>query len=384
MKPETRTVHGQESFLLANRNVELAVTRTAGHMAPVRFAADTKSPIEPYYISPWQDEQLGHVDPPVLTTLRGDFFCMPFGGENRYRQEDHTTHGEPATGLWTGREVRTVGDVTTLTMDMKTKQRPGRITKRISIVEGQNVLYLQHELTGYRGKMCLGHHATLDVPQQPGSMRISTSPFGLGMTRPGQLTNPGDGEYQSFALGQQFKSLKKVPLLWKDPPTADLTALPAREGFTDLLAVYKTPGPNPAWMTAVVASRGYLWFSLKDPDILPATVFWISNKGRHAAPWSGRNRCLGLEDVCAYFADGLTNSAKKNIINEHGFDTTLTLSPKSPTHINYIQGVVKVPKSFQAVRTVTFRAGTLTFRDHAGNEVKTTVNYEFLKTGTLD
>lgn len=383
MQPQTRTIAGQESFLLSNRNVELAVTRLGGHMAPVTFCRDGKAPVQPYYISPWQQEDRGQIEPPVLRPLRGDFFCMPFGGENRYRGEDHTPHGQTATARWTPRGIESAGAVTTLTMEMKTSARPGVVTKRLGLVEGQNVVYVQHELTGYRGKMCLGHHATLDVPPEPGSVRISSSPFDLGMTNPGLFSDPAAGEYQSFAIGKRFRSLKQVPLLWKQPSTADVTALPDRLGFTDLLAIYKRPRRSPAWMAAVVASRGYLWFSLKDPTVLPATVFWISNRGRHGEPWDGRNRCVGLEDVCAYFADGLTNSAKKNLINAEGFATTLTLSPKRPTHVNYIEGVVPVPRRFGPVQSVRFRAGHLQFRDQAGQEVQAPVNYEFLNTGRL-
>ena len=53
---ETVVAHSQPSFLLANDQVRLSVTEVGGHMAPVKFFADSKTPIEPYYISPWQDE----------------------------------------------------------------------------------------------------------------------------------------------------------------------------------------------------------------------------------------------------------------------------------------------------------------------------------------
>ena len=46
------TIHGAPSFVLRTPEVELAVTRTAGHLAPVRFhfGALTASP---YSLSPW-------------------------------------------------------------------------------------------------------------------------------------------------------------------------------------------------------------------------------------------------------------------------------------------------------------------------------------------
>ena len=72
---ETVVVHSQPSFLLANDQVQLGVTEIGGHMAPVKFFADSKMPIEPYYISPWQDEPKTAMPAPVLSSLRGDFFC---------------------------------------------------------------------------------------------------------------------------------------------------------------------------------------------------------------------------------------------------------------------------------------------------------------------
>ena len=54
-KVDTVVAHSQPSFLLANDQVRLSVTEIGGHMAPVKFFTDSKTPIEPYYISPWQD-----------------------------------------------------------------------------------------------------------------------------------------------------------------------------------------------------------------------------------------------------------------------------------------------------------------------------------------
>ena len=384
MKPPVRNEHGKPCWIVASDSVEVALTRHGGHMAPVTFCRNTTEPVQPYYISPWQGEHRSDVQPPVLEPLRGDFFCMPFGGANRYRGEDHTPHGETATGTWRGGRIDTAGGVTTLTATMKVVNRPGLVTKRIRLLDGHNTVYIQHELTGFRGKMCLGHHATLAVPEEEGALRVTSSRFDLGMTCSTLFSDPAAREYQALAIGARFKDLARVPTLWKDPDVADCTRFPGRLGYTDLLALMKKPSRDPAWMAAVNARAGYLWFSLKDAAVLPATVFWISNRGRHGAPWDGRNRCLGLEDVCAYFADGLTASARKNLLNDEGFATTLTLSPKRPTHIHAIEGVARVPKRFGAVKAARFAAGEVTFVDEADNAVTAPVRHDFLAHGRLD
>ncbi len=82
---KTETVASQLCWMFQNDTVRLAVTQTGAHMAPVIFGLDSDRTIQPYYVSPWQNEGL-KLDPPVLISLRGDFFCLPFGGTaNRMR-----------------------------------------------------------------------------------------------------------------------------------------------------------------------------------------------------------------------------------------------------------------------------------------------------------
>src|SRR3954471_279357 len=77
---EQRVIHSQPSWVISTPQVELAVTERGGQMAPVTFFRDTPKPVQPYHISPWQDEGLKDLPAPVLASLRGDWFCVPFGG----------------------------------------------------------------------------------------------------------------------------------------------------------------------------------------------------------------------------------------------------------------------------------------------------------------
>lgn len=121
-KVETVVSHAQPSFPLANDQVQLTVTEIGGHMAPVKFFADSKSPVEPYYISPWQDEPKTEMPAPVLNSLRGDFFCMPFGGNaDAVNGEKHPPHGEIAGSKWKAINVEDAGTVTTLTLEFETQ-----------------------------------------------------------------------------------------------------------------------------------------------------------------------------------------------------------------------------------------------------------------------
>jgi hypothetical protein len=95
----TARVHGQESFLLRTRSVELAVTATGGVLGPVTFFPDGPAPIRPYAIAPWAEEALSPDTPPTIAALRGDWFCSAFG-ENAGRKLP--PHGETANRLWRG------------------------------------------------------------------------------------------------------------------------------------------------------------------------------------------------------------------------------------------------------------------------------------------
>ncbi len=381
MKPQVKNVASQPAWVIRSKDIELSITQVGGHMSPVIFHRNSARPVQPYYISPWQGEDLKIADP-VLRPLRGDFFCLPFGAGGQYKNETHYPHGEPALAKWSLKGLTQCGDVTTLTLTMNTHVRPGKVTKKLSLVDGQNVVYTSHVIEGYSDSAPLGHHATLAMPKTEGAMKISTSPIRFGMTNPTPGGDPTKGEYPSVVANQKFKSLDAVKLIWKDPSVGDCSSFPTRRGFVDLLAVFNQPLRHvPGWTTAVVEEEGWMWFSLKDTQVLPTTMLWVENHGRHTPPWNGRNICLGLEDICGYFAMGIAPSCKPNALTKAGVATAVKFSPRRPTVINYIQGVVKIPRGYVKTQDVSFVGDKVVFTSVTGKKVATPVNYTFIFTG---
>jgi hypothetical protein len=372
--------------VISTKQVEVAVTRLGGMMAPVTFFLDSAKQVQPYHIAPWTRENWPHPsshDLPLLGVLRGDWFCMPFGGNSgAFNGEKHPPHGEVANANWRHIATAKNGAVTTIKLDFEPKVRKGRVTKELSLIEGENVVYSRHVIDGFAGPVPLGHHATLAMPETEGAARIATSAMRFGMTNAGVFSDPAKGEYQSFAIGARFSDLAKVPLLFKDPSEADVTRLPARKGYADLLQLVNEPGEI-AWTTVTRADEGWVWFSFKDPAVLTSTVMWIENRGRHGPPWDGRNNCLGLEDVTAFFADGLPASAADNVLTKEGAKTAVVLTADKPTAVNYIQGVAKIPAGFDVVKTVEFKPGEATFVSASGQRATVPVRHEFLKSGKL-
>lgn len=214
-------------------------------------------------------------------------------------------------------------------------------------------------------------------------MIVSSSPIQFGRTPPRKERLNQDNEYYFLEPNHGFQDLSRVATIWKDPAYEDCSRFPLRHGYMGLAAFYVKPTKLPAWVAASVPADRYVWFALKDAHVLPQTLMWMSNGGRHSPPWNGRNRCLGLEDGCGYFAAGLDASARANDLNEQGIPTVLKLESKIPTAINYIQGVVRTPKGFGKVRSISFEDELITLHSEEGLRVTAPVRWSFLYSGRL-
>jgi len=381
--PKVEERYAQPSYIFGNADIEVAITKTGGHMTAT-FARGSEKPIAPYHISPWQTEGL-KIDPAILRVLRGDFFCLPFGGNaDAVDGEQHPPHGETANAEWKFSETIDEDTVQGLKLTLETKVRAGSIDKILWVVNGQPVVYSSHVVQGFVGRAPVAHHANLAMPESPRVVNVSTSPIRFGITNPTRFSDPAKQENQALAINGRFTDLKQVPVL--DPDSSrDCSSFPTRKGAADFLGlVNKQPADDdetPAWTAAVNTEAGTLWFALKDPRVLPMTYFWIENRGRGASPWNGRNNCLGLEDACSYFADGLAPSIADNLLTKEGVKTAITFQGDRPTTINYIQGAVPVPTGFDRVASVAFTDQTATFKSESGREVVVPVSKEFLRIG---
>ena len=180
----------------------------------------------------------------------------------------------------------------------------------------------------------------------------------------------------------RFTSLKSVPTL--AGAKADLTRYPARRGYEDLVMLSADPRDRIGWTVVAFPRQRFAWFALKDPRVLASTIFWISNAGRHYAPWSGRHiNVMGIEDVTANFHRGLAESAAANPISRSGIPTHVKLNPTKPLVVNYIMGVVALPTSYDGsqIRLLSSTDGkgiVLTWK--SGGSVASPVDTSFLYT----
>lgn len=373
-----QTIHGQPSWHLAGSSVETFVTEQGGHLGPTTFRVGNRN-VQPYAVAPWAEEATDPELPPMLRVLRGDFFCLPFGGNTElFGDEEHPPHGESANNLWTFDDLRRNGDTVSLHAHLDTVERKGRIRKEITLVDGHTALYQRHTITNMTGPMSFGHHAMLKFPDTEGSGLVSTSPFVLGQTSPVAVENPEQGGDSILAPGARFDALDAVPMV--DGELADLSRYPARRGYEDLVLLASDPTLPLAWTAVTFPDRGFVWFTLKDPRVLRQTILWMSNGGRRYAPWNSRHvNVLGLEEVTSYFHFGLAESAAENPLSNQGIPTTAQLDGK-PFHVACISAVAHIPAMFDHVAEIHALDGedAVMLTSRSGALVRVPLRHRFL------
>jgi hypothetical protein len=376
-RPSIRTVMGAPSWSFASDRVEVYLTRDGGHLAPIRFRTE-RGVIEPMAIAPWGNVRMPPDVEPVLRHLRGDFFCAPFGANaDPWHGKRIPTHGETASGRWTSAELRTTRNSLEFRAKMKTRLMPGKVTKCITLKQGETNVYCRHLLEGFSTPLSIGHHAMLSFPAEGGPGFIALSSWREGRVCPKPFEAPENGGYSSLKIGASFRSLSRVPLATGG--MADLSVYPAREGFEDLVMVSSRGDQAMAWTAVCFPKARYIWFSLKDPRTLASTVLWYSNGGRHYPPWNGRHRrVLGLEEVTGYFHYGQTQSAASNPLSRNGIATVLRFELHRSVAINYLMGVVSIPAGFDRVESIQPCPDGILIRAASGVEVRHSVALDFL------
>jgi hypothetical protein len=132
-----------------------------------------------------------------------------------------------------------------------------------------------------------------------------------------------------------------------------------------------------AWSAAVL--DGYVWFSLKNPADFPATLFWISNGGRHGEPWNGRHfGRIGIEEVCSHFADSVDIS-REDLLAAHGIPTTRDFREDDTLSLRIAQAVVAVPEDFGTVNSIRPAGpGKVTLTGESGHQAEATIDWNFV------
>lgn len=384
-KPSLRVVKGQPSWTVRSETVAMSVARLGGFMAPVTFHRESNKPIQPFAIAPWATEKLPPGVEPIIQGLRGDFFCMPFsGGDTRYRGKTYPSHGETANRNW-----RLLGQSRTKTgvslhLEMGLRIQAGTVTKSLTLLDGHNAVYSRHRLSGMSGPMTFAHHPCIQYPDRPGSGRLSFSRHVHASTFYEPVESPEVGTYSILKPNQTIDNLKRVPLI--DGTTTDVTSYPARRGYEDLVMICADPSLPFAWSAVTFAREGYVYFNIKNPRVLASTMLWITNGGRHYAPWNGRHiNVMGMEECTTFWGDGIAASAQANVFTRRGIQTVTRLDARRPYDVTLIMGVAKVPRGFDRVRNIRRSGeGRVTLVGENRKRVEVPLDLDFLERGEME
>ncbi|MBS12580.1 MAG: hypothetical protein CME19_13360 [Gemmatimonadetes bacterium] len=384
-KPALRKRFSQPSYTIQSDEIALAISELGGCMAPVAFYRKSKNPVTPLAVAPWWNEKIPSDQPPVIKALRGDFFCMPFGGgETKYKGRAYPPHGETANRKWRFGDLSRTRDGKALHLKMDLRLQKGTVEKSLGLVSGENVIYVRHRISGLSGPMSYSHHATLQFPDRPGAGRLSFSRFKHAATFYIPVETPEIGTYSLLKPNTTIRDLTRVPLI--DGTTTDLSSYPNRRGYEDLAMICADPKLEFAWSAVTFERERYVWFNLKDPKVLASTVLWFTNGGRHFAPWSGRHiNVMGMEEGTTFWGDGIEASAKSNALTRKGIKTSHTFSPRKPYDVPCIMGVARIPKGFNEVKDIK-RIDDRTIRlvGNKRHNVDVPAQLGFLETASLE
>lgn len=362
-------VHGEPSWRLTHDRVSLWLTRRGGHLAPVEFDLGDRV-VSPYALAPWSADEAPPALPGLLAVLRGDFLCFPFGP-----QQKAPPHGVSANAEW---QMVASGD-DRIHLGMDDPDSGGWMEKIVLIREGECALYCEHRISGVEGRFSYGSHPILDFSGlKDGEGRVSVSPFRWASVYPGLFSDPANREYGALRPGGEFSDLREVPLATGGG--TDLSRYPARRGFDDLVMMVNEAATERqpfGWSAAVL--DGYVWFSLKNPGDFPATLFWISNGGRHAAPWNGSHfGRLGIEEVCSHFSDSVDVSREDRLAAK-GIPTSREFRKDETVSLRIAQGVAAVPPGFGKVVSIRPAGpGKTILTGESGASVESGIDWNFV------
>lgn len=346
--------------------VSLGVTEVGGHLSDVTFRFRDGRNVSPMHTAPWHDEPLPADTPPMMRMLRGDFFCAPFGASDVIGGD---LHGPSANGHWS----LTASEPDRIVVALDATILGATLTKHVSLHPGQTMVYERHTFTGGDGRIPVAHHAMLRAGHK---LKLGFAPHRFAGTPPEAVEVPPAGR-SLLAYPQEFTDLTSAEAA--DGRKVDLTTYPTEHGYEDVWMLSSEPNRPFAWTAATSAEEGWVWFSLKNPHVLPSTVVWMSNGGRNDAPWSGRHdRVIGLEEGCTYFGQGHAASIAPNPIADRGIATAVTLRPDAPLAISYAFGLAPVANTFGAVADVRAVERGVLLTDQHGAEVFSECDLSFV------
>ena len=303
----------------------------------------------PLHVAPWRDEAEVQDDPNVALVdkrLAGDFFCMPFG-----RDDVHggPIHGPTANDPWEA----VAQDASVARFALSTGVFGAHVTKEVRLVGP--CLLQTHVVDGGAGDVSFAHHPMTCMAE---GGRLSFSP------KRAMLTDPA-----AQHVGANLWSLNQLRgdlNLERDDGTPwSIATYPAGQVVEDFCTLAEARGATLGWSCVMRNAEDDMVIVLKDAQVMPITMLWISNGARDFPPWNSRHTgVLGIEDGCAMGGEGLAASTRDNRLTAMGVPTHLSLGPRHV--IRHAMVSLPRPPGWSELTEITLHGGELQLREAGG------------------
>lgn len=306
----------------------------------------------PLHVAPWRDEPEVQDDPNVALVdkrLAGDFLCMPFG-----RDDVHggPIHGPTANAPW----ELVAHDAAMARFALSTGVLGAHVTKEVRLVG--SALLTTHVVDGGSGDVTFAHHPMTRMAE---GGRLSFSPKRAALTDP---TAQHEGA-NLWALNQLRGDLD---LDREDGSQWNPGTYPAGHVVEDFCTLVEARGATLGWTCVMRNGEDDMVLVLKDAQVLPITMLWISNGARDFPPWNSRHTgVLGIEDGCAMGGEGLAASCADNRLTAMGVPTCLSLGPRHV--IRHAMVSLPRPPGWSELTEVTLESGHLKLTESGGSSL---------------
>lgn len=355
------------------RGITLVMDLAVGHIRSLEIERNGRT-LAPLHTAPWITDGEGFEDPKIAANVRhlsGDFLCAPFGASDI---PETPSHGWPANSAWSVVEATPFEGGFKALYRLDRKVMGAEVFKEIVLRDGHPFVYQRHEFRGGDGSLTVANHAML---QLPGAARIGFSPRISFETpaRPLEIDPPRGRSALAYPTEQT--SPEAFPKA--DGSTIDLTFYPIDQAHEDfLMSVHKTDATL-GWTSVEDLERRFLFLSLKNPSVLPVTMFWYSNGGRHYAPWNGRHiGVLGIEEGLCLGAAGYRAAVEANRLTDRGIPTSLQLTANGVAEIRHVIGAIPLDGELGTIKTLAPVDKTLRVELQAGGVTSIPFDTDFL------
>jgi hypothetical protein len=306
----------------------IAVQSLAAMVGPATFVLPDGRQAQPFQIAPWTFEPEAVSQPAVLRRLRGEWPCVPFGGDAKRDLPPGWSptgatfpgadifHGPSSAGEW--RFVEAAQGTIAMALDYP-DSHPVKAVKR-RVTPDPRAAAIDFELEIEARAPCalpIGLHPTFRMPAKLGALRLEPARYDHVRTFP-VTVEPGA---TLFPPDVRFDRLEAAPTLGGG--AVDASRLPFDGSIEELLLLVNCDGG----FALTDSANGWRVRMTWEKRHFPCTLLWISNRGRQAYPWSGRHLALGVEPICGAFDLGPAVSNAPNPISAAGAPTALRLAP---------------------------------------------------------